>query len=152
MMQKAGQENFLQYSFNKLFRLPTNNFFIHLFRYTIAGGSAALVDWLLYYLAIILLGFHYLLAAFISFIVATAVNYIASATWVFVGNGRFNRKTEISLIYIISATGLIINFVCLTFLIEIFYIHFLWSKIIATGIVFIWNFTIRKFYVFKTIY
>lgn len=148
-MLKTDQGNYTQLFIDKFFRLPTENSLIHFFRYLIAGGCAALVDWLLYYLAVVFLSFHYLLAAIISFIAATALNYYLSKVWVFVGNGRFKRITEISLVYLISAAGLLINILSLSLLIEIYAINFLWSKIIATAVVFIWNFTMRKYFVFK---
>lgn len=129
---------------------PLMNPYLQLFRYFFVGGTAALTDWFFYWFFVSWFGLHYILAALISFTIATYVNYWLSVRWVFIPGIRFGRAVEISLVFLISAGGLVINQISLILLIEVLSVHFMAAKIIATGVVFFWNFFLRKHYVFKS--
>ncbi len=119
-----------------------------LFKYFFVGATAALVDWLLYWALVQYGAMHYLLAAMISFIAATAVNYILSIKWVF-NSGRHNRYLEIGLVFFVSLIGLLFNEIFLYLFAGVFQVNYMLSKIVATGIVFYWNYSTRKKFIFK---
>ena len=119
------------------------------FRYLCTGGSAALVDWFIFWLLIALFDVHYLISAFISFSVATLVNYYLSANWVFLNSRKYGHTAELFLVFLVSLIGLLINQACLYLLIEIGLLHYMLAKIISTGVVFFWNFFLRKYYIFN---
>ncbi len=121
---------------------------IQFIKYFFVGGLAAVIDWLIYWMLIEYFSLFYLQAAFISFIIATLVNYLLSIKWVF-KNRRYKKTMEVVLIYIISAVGLIINELFLYVLVELIEMNLLSAKISATGVVFFWNYFARKIFVFK---
>ncbi len=117
-------------------------------RYFLVGGTAGLVDLILFIL-LINLNLHWLLAASVSFITATLVNYILSIRHVFKSGIRFKKDHEIALVFIVSLIGLFINSAVLGLLISYNLFPIWFSKVIATGTVFVWNFIIRHYFVFK---
>ena len=90
---------------------------------------------------------HYLIAGTLSFIFATAFNFVLSVRYVF-NAGRRSRHTEIFLVYVASAIGLLINLAVLGGLVELLAIHPMASKIIGTVSAFGWNFCARYFWIF----
>jgi putative flippase GtrA len=118
-------------------------------RYFLVGGTAALVDWSIFALLSFQAEVPYLIAAAISFILATLVNYLLSIRFVFRSGARFSRGMETAMVYAVSAVGLGINLLILQFLIASLHVHPMLSKITATGIVFIWNYMIRATVIFR---
>ncbi len=116
-------------------------------RYVGVGGTAALVEWMSFAFLIGPPQLHYLAAAAASFIVATAVNYVLSTRFVFV-RGRHPAHKELFLLYLVSAIGLVINLLLMSFFVGRLSFSAMPAKITATGIVFFWNFGARKFWVF----
>jgi putative flippase GtrA len=119
-----------------------------LLRSLFTGGAASLIDWFLYWALINLFGLAYYTAAPISYILAATCNYIFVSTWVF-PRGRFSRPAEFGLTLIVSITGLGINQLTIFLLIEQLSFHYMLAKIIATSVVFCWNFTMRRQLIFK---
>ncbi len=119
-----------------------------LIKYFFVGATAALVDWLLYWALVKYGAMHYLLAAALSFIVSTAVNYVLSIKCVF-SSGRHTRYMEIGLVFFVSLIGLLFNELFLYLFVSIFQVHYMISKVAATGIVFFWNYFSRKKFIFN---
>lgn len=124
--------------------------FIQVFaRYFVVGGLAALTDWTVFALLIYLASLPYLLAAVISFVAATWLNYVLATRFVF-SNRRHDRNMEIFLIYVVSFIGALINLSVLSGLIEYGAVHAIAAKITGTASALIWNFSIRYFWLYKT--
>ena len=134
---------------DKLFKAPTESTFIQLFRYGFVGGLAFLVDYGTLVLLTEFAGMHYLLAATISFILGLITNYLLSITWVFNQHKLNNRWVEFLLFAFIGVVGLVLNDAIMFLCTERCGIHYTLSKIIATAIVFFWNFLARKLILFK---
>ena len=117
-------------------------------RYFFVGGIAALTEWFLFVVIVYSLRWHYLPAAIISFVFATAVNYVLSLIVVF-KRGRHTLHREVLLVYIVSAVGLLINLAILSLLVEWANVHVVAAKITATGVTFLWNFISRHLWVFE---
>ena len=118
-------------------------------RYLVVGGTAATVDLLLFGLLAVVVGVHWFVAAAISFVPATAVNYLLSIRFVFDSQVRFGRRSEVSLVFAVSAIGLAINEVLLWVAIEGVGLPLLISKVLASGGVFLWNYGLRAYYIFS---
>jgi putative flippase GtrA len=118
-------------------------------RYFFVGGAAALVDWSLFYIFAQLLGLSWFAVALASFTAATLVNYVLSVRHVFRSGTRFSAKHELTMVFAVSAAGLAINQAILGLLIERAHWYMMLAKITATGIVFIWNYAFRRFYIFR---
>lgn len=119
-----------------------------LVRYFLVGSIAALTDLSLFFLGAQILGFPYLTVGACSFLIATYVNYILSIRLVFQSGIRFSKHHEILLVFLVSGIGLLIHQIALYTGIESFTLPLMVAKISATGIVFLWNFGARRYFIF----
>lgn len=118
-------------------------------RYFFVGGAAAAIDIGIFAVAVKVLQLDWFFVALFSFVLATAVNYALSIRYVFESGVRFKKQAEVSLVFLVSGMGLFINQCVLWYLIEAVALDEVASKPIATGIVFLWNYTVRCRYIFK---
>ena len=123
--------------------------------YFFVGGIAAIVEWLIFAFLSNVIRVDYILSTMIAFLVATAVNYILGKLWTFRKSKLYinKQKKEIIFVFGASGVGLLIN-ICLMYILVSFLglntnILKLFSKILATGIVFFWNFFVRKFVIYR---
>jgi putative flippase GtrA len=129
--------------------MATNKVWTQLIKYVFVGGTAALVEWSSFACILGFAHLHYLVAVSLSFIVATAVNYILSSRLVFV-RGRHPAHKEIILLYFVSAIGLLTNILLMLFFVGLLAVRAMPAKIASTGIVFFWNFIARRMWVFDS--
>lgn len=132
-----------------LFREPTNNTLVQLFRYGFVGGVAFLVDYGTLFLLTEYAGFPYLVSAAIAFIAGLVVNYLLSISWVFNQNRSENPTKEFLFFAAIGVVGLLLNEFIMYIGTDRFHLHYMFSKIISTVIVFFWNFFARKVLLFN---
>lgn len=118
-------------------------------RYFGVGAIAAIVNLGIFFVFAKLLNFNYIAVGAAAFLAATLVNYALSVKHVFTSGVRFGKKQEVLLVYTVSLIGLIIDTGVLFTCVDILNIELIASKIIATGIVFFWNYFARKHFVFK---
>ena len=114
----------------------------------VVGGLAAVVDFVLFAIAVKVLGIHWFPSALASFVVATAVNYVLSIRHVFTSGVRFRKRNEVLLVFFVSGVGLAINQTILGLLIESVALNALIAKCLATATVFFWNYGVRRAYIF----
>lgn len=132
--------------FNIKVSKKTENLFIQIFKFTIVGGIATVIDFLGIYIFKELFHIPVLISNTLSFIIATVYNYIASVRWVFnVDENKDKKKTFITFI-IFSVIGLILNDLIMWFTIDMFKIYYMIGKLIATCFVMIFNFITRKIF------
>ena len=125
--------------FKKIFYGASDNLLIQFVRYFFVGGFAFIVDF----------GLHYLLSATLSFIAGLVVNYIISCIWVF-NNSKFrNRIVEFLFFAAIGVVGLGFNDLLIWLFTDCIGTHYMFSKIVAAAMVYLWNFFARKYLVFK---
>lgn len=118
-------------------------------RYFFVGGIAASVDLCIFIVFAKLIGWNYLAVAAVGFIIATLVNYLLSIRHVFESGVRFARRHEIGLVFLISGIGLLINQTVLYAGVDILGWETIFSKVVATGTVFLWNYGARAGFVFS---
>jgi putative flippase GtrA len=94
------------------------------------------------------LGMHYLLSATLAFLVGATVVYLGSVAWVFPKRSILDRKREVTTFLLIGVAGLILTDILLYFLVEELEATLLIAKVGATVLVFLFNFTARKFLLF----
>lgn len=148
-INKDLAESFVKKSL-KLFHIKvskkTENLFIQIFKFTIVGGIATVIDFLGIYIFKELFHIPVLISNTLSFIIATVYNYIASVRWVFnVDENKDKKKTFVTFI-IFSVIGLILNDLIMWFTIDMFKIYYMIGKLIATCFVMIFNFITRKIF------
>ena len=136
---------------SKIIIKKTNNGFIQFVRYGLVSVIALAVDFGGMVLLVELLSIHYLVAATVSFISGLAVNYLLSRAWVFTERKYESRVKEFIIFTGIGIVGLLLNNSIMWLAVEKIGIYYIFSKIIATILVFFWNFGLRKMLVFKQV-
>jgi putative flippase GtrA len=131
------------------FLSKTQNTIVQFVRYLFVGGFAALVDTGCLYILHKHLGFHHLSAAAIGFLLGLITNYVISILWVFESRGRI--KEEFTLFALIGIGGLMWTEVILWLSVEVAQISVMLAKGIALVLVLIWNFGMRKKFVFTPV-
>lgn len=135
--------------FHKLFYGTTDKLLIQFVRYFFVGGFAFVVDFGLLYILTEYAGLHYLLSATLSFIAGLLVNYIISCLWVF-SNSKFkSRIVEFLFFAAIGVVGLGLNDFLIWLFTDCIGTHYMFSKIVAAAVVYLWNFFARKYLVFR---
>ncbi len=142
----------------KVFIGKAENTFFELCRAIIVGGVAFLVDMLLLIVLKELGNASTLLSATLSFIIGTLVNYLLSTYWAYSSTNIENGAVRLLMFTAISAVGLLLNNLIILFfdkhvtiggaigkLIPAYVI----GKVVATMIVFFWNFTARKLLIYR---
>lgn len=119
-----------------------------LFLYLIVGAGATLVEWVLFYFLNSIFEIHYTLATTVAFIISTFANWILGRLLIF-SKSKAGLFKELLEIYSASVIGLILNLIIMWGCISLLNFPSMVSKIIATALVFIWNFLIRKLFIYK---
>ena len=135
--------------FHKLFYGSTDKLLVQFVRYFFVGGFAFVVDFWLLYILTEYAGLHYLLSATLSFIAGLLVNYIISCLWVFNGSKFKNRLVEFLFFAAIGVVGLALNDTLIWLFTDCIGTHYMFSKIVAAAMVYLWNFFARKYLVFR---
>ena len=117
--------------------------------YFFVGGAAALVEWIAYFLFDDVLHLYYILATICAFICSTTVNWILGRVTTFKEKQYEKKGKEAFLVFFVSGIGLLFNLLLMFLFVDKLHLYGLLSKILATGIVFVWNFLSRKFLIYK---
>lgn len=117
-------------------------------KYFFVGGAAAVVDIGLFSIFASYLGWPWAPVSIATFILATLTNYFLSIRFVFESGARHKKHVEVFGVFIVSGLALLVNQLVLYLAIEILGWHLIFSKIVATGVVFFWNYYGRSKFVF----
>ncbi|MCI1901255.1 MAG: GtrA family protein [Bifidobacteriaceae bacterium] len=133
------------------------NLIAQLVKFGLVGGIAFAIDWGIFNLLIF--GFHTnaTLSATISFLISLVFNYVASMKFVFTRREDMAKWMEMIIFFISSAIGLLINDLIIWFATSVllpdnamatshgtYGLYANAAKLVATVIVSVWNFVIRK--------
>ena len=130
-------------------RIKTNHLFVQLFRYFFVGGFAFIIDFCALFLLTEYLNLYYLLSAPLAFLLGLIINYLLSIKWVFDKRNINKKSVEFVIFALVGIVGLLLNQVFIWFFTEIINLYYMLSKIISSGIVFLWNFSLRKYLLFR---
>ena len=120
---------------------------IQFFRYFFVGASSAVVDLTVYGSLLYGFGAHtYLFSAFIAYMFGLAWNHMLCLLWVF--ERKHSRKKEFSMVFIIALGGLFWTELLLWIGVRFFEGDPFFTKAAVLFIVLIWNFSMRKKFVF----
>lgn len=117
-------------------------------KFGVVGGGAFLIDYILLYILTEYLNIYYLTSSIISFIISLIFNYILSIKWVFDVTKKQTIK-EVLIFVVLSVLGLGINQVVMYVGADLLNIHYMFTKLVATAIVMVWNFVTRKIFIEK---
>lgn len=124
------------------------------FSYFFVGGMAALVEWGMFFVFSNLLHIYYQGATILAFFFSTMTNWWLGRTLTFKDSAYQSKKQkELVLIFGVSAIGLFLNMILMYVWVSLLGMNTDFRKMIgkvaATGIVFFWNFFIRKYVVYR---
>mgnify|MGYP001020009591 FL=1 len=123
--------------------------------YFFVGGVAAIFEWVMFFIFANVLQINYFVSTVIAFIFSTTANWILGRITTFKDNNTYKDKKakEAFLVFVVSAIGLLFNLILMYLFVTVMgfdsSLGKTLSKIAATGIVFIWNFLIRKLVIYK---
>ena len=136
----------------------TNNEFVKVILYLFVGGTAALVEWGLFYLF-----FYYLLAGLglsvdtltmvataLAFGLSTLYHYFLGNVLVFDSGIKYDKSKELSLVFLVSIIGLVFNLVLMYVFVGLLAWQPMLAKVITSCIVVVWNYLSRKKWIFKS--
>lgn len=136
----------------------TDNELIKVVLYLFVGGTAALVEWGIFYLL-----FHYLLtglglgvteltmaATALAFSLSTLYHYFLGNIMVFDSGSRYGRSKELSLVFAVSIMGLIFNLLLMYIFVSLLDWNPMVSKVLTSCIVVVWNYLSRKKWIFRS--
>ena len=136
----------------------TNNEFIKVVLYLFVGGTAALVEWGLFYLF-----FYYLLsglglsvdtltmvATALAFGLSTLYHYFLGNILVFDSGSKYDKSKELSLVFLVSIMGLVFNLVLMYIFVGVLAWQPMFAKVLTSCIVVVWNYLSRKKWIFKS--
>lgn len=131
-------------------------------KFGIVGVICFGIDFAIFAFLNYVIGTNYIIAAFWGFTISVIVNYLLSMKYVFVRKDEMDRKKEFIVFVILSVVGLLLNEVIIYGCVDGVYKNWQWiqgmisvglaemgGKIIATGIVMIYNFITRKIFLEK---
>ena len=118
------------------------------------GGVSALVEWGVFSFLEYCFDMPYLLATVLAFIVSTTTNWFLGRTFTFKESSYINQRTkELFLVFLVSAIGLGFNLLLMFLFVRLLGMNTnllkTAAKIMATGIVFVWNFVSRKIWIYR---
>ncbi len=154
-MRKTGPDRLafrLEAALSK--RLPGRKSVLgQMWRYLFTGGLAFVVDFGLFALCLYALRWHYLVANLAGLVAGLVVNYWISVRWVFSACRRSvsSRPLEFSLFALIGLLGVLLNQLLMWFQVDFLDLVPMPAKLVSAAIVLLWNFGIRKMFLFKSL-
>jgi len=132
-----------------LFIVKSTSTLVEGFRSLIIAGIAFLCDFTLMVILTEIIDVPYLASATIGFTCGLFVNYILSVTWAFSERSHKSPFKEFLIFLLIGIIGLLLLDFTIWFLTEKCGLFYIFSKLVATAIVFFWNFFLRKIILFS---
>ena len=136
----------------------TDSEFIKLVLYLFVGGTAALVEWALFYIFI-----NYVLNSFglgltaltmtatsLAFCLSTLYHYFLGNVLVFDSGSRYDRSKELGLVFLVSIMGLGFNLLLMYIFVTFLGWQPMLSKVLTSCIVVVWNYLSRKKWIFRS--
>jgi putative flippase GtrA len=136
-------------------KILSKEFIKQFISYFCVGGIAAIVEWVIFFIFSSIWSIPYLISTVFAFIFSTTVNWFLGKVITFKNSNIYKDKAgkEIFIIFLVSAIGLVFNLILMFLFVTVIGLNsdilMTFSKIMATGIVFFWNFLMRKFVVYK---
>ncbi len=117
--------------------------FWEVFRFLVVGGGCFLLEYVLLYTLTEYAGFDPLVSAPIAFTISLVVNYILCVYVVF--HAEHQSTTQAVLFLVTSIMGLGINQLVMWACIDLLGIWYMFSKVVASAIVMIWNYFTKRY-------
>lgn len=116
-------------------------------KFSFIGLLNTFVDLIVYIFFTRVLFWHYLIAAFFAFVIAASLSFILNSYWTFVLKDKIRQRYL--KFFLVALGGLFLTEIFLYILVDIFFWHDLWAKILTVLIVVNWNFFLQKYWTFR---
>ena len=114
-------------------------------RFCIVGGVSFVVDYSLLYMCTEFAGITYLYSSALAFTASVIINYWLCLIFVFKNKQKQKQSSKQKALFIGSSiVGLGLNQLCMYGFVEILGIYYMLAKIMATAIVTIWNYVMKR--------
>lgn len=137
---------FLKSDFDGPRQLPGYREFL---RSALVSGLSFILDFFLCMLIVEKSTLGYLPATSISFTLGTVLNYALSVLWIFGRANKGKRHLEFVAFLGLAGIGLVLNAFAMVFFTSICSFHYLVSRVVSATLVFFFNFSSRKFIIFR---
>jgi putative flippase GtrA len=117
-------------------------------RYAAVSACALLIDITILFILVHYFSWWYLGAATASFLAGLLVGYALSVTLVFKYRRLKDWRLEFASFAVIGAGGLAINAAVMSVAVKYLGLHYLIAKCGAAGFTFVWNFVVRRQFLF----
>jgi putative flippase GtrA len=121
---------------------------IQFLRYLVVGGVATVGDFSTLFVFTHWVHVHYLVSNILGFCVGLIINYVLSLVWVFSTRKLSSRVAEFTLFAVVGVIGVGLSELIMWLLTGLAGAHYMVSKVVATMVVLVWNFSARKFLMF----
>lgn len=115
----------------------------------LVGVLATAIEYVLLIIFKELIGMEVLIASGIAFTVSLCFNYILSMKYVFIDKKDMSKIKEMIGFFVTAIAGLLINQFVMYIMVNTLSLYYLFSKVVATAIVMIWNFLSRHIFLEK---
>lgn len=116
-------------------------------KFGLIGLLNTFVDLIAYIFFTRVLFCHYLVAAFLAFVIAATSSFILNSYWTFVIQDKL--KERYLKFFLVALGGLLWTELFLYILVDKFFWFDLWAKIFTVLVVVNWNFFLQKYWTFK---
>lgn len=133
-----------------------NKTILEMTRFAVVGGVSFIVDFglLIVFQELIFKSVEcgVLVSTALSFLISLGIHYFLAAHWVFREHNVSSARRHFvagSLFFVTNAVGLGVNELAMWVGVSILAWHYLIVKLIATGVVMVWNYGCQKLFVFR---
>ena len=133
--------------------MPLTNFskileiMIKMMQFGCVGGLMIILNVVILYLLTNFLGIYCIISAILSYLLLTGLSFFLNEKWTFNSITNHAHKKmwhRIVSYYLVSLSGMTLNIIILFLLTEYGKVFYLYSSIIASFSVFLWNFSLNK--------
>lgn len=139
----------------------TNSELIKVILYLFVGGTAALIEWALFYIFVTYVfgvavsgsagdSLPVMLATALAFTLSTLYHYFLGNVLVFDSGSKYTRGKELSLVFLVSVMGLALNLLFMYIFATLLGWHLMFSKVLTSCLVVVWNYLSRKKWIFRS--
>jgi putative flippase GtrA len=119
-------------------------------KYLASGSTAASVQLSLLYILTHYGGLHYLVSSSISFVIAVCVGFVLQKFWTFDDSSMGRIPRQAAMYVGLGVTTLGINAGMMFVFVHVFHLWYLFSQVLACGLVACGNFMVYNFFIFKS--
>ena len=130
--------------------LTDYHFIKQFIKFCIVGGTAAVINFSIYYSFTERLGMWYIFSAVWAFLISAVFNFIFNKLWTFRNRERGREiLKQVFKFAVVMVSGLLINVIIIYSLTDRVGLHYLLAWVFATGVVTFWNFGLNRFWTFR---